>query len=201
MFEYIKGTVTEKTPEYTVLEAFGIGYRIYAPRVFHDLSIQIGEEIILYVSPIYREDSQRLFGFIEKKERELFNKLSDVSGIGPKTALALLSHISFDDILFAIHSSNATHLATTPGIGLKTAQRLIMELKDKVHALSQLIDAKPLHQSSANSQVQDGINALMNLGYNFADAKRAIESTLQENNGLNLSALITKSLAYFRNGQ
>lgn len=184
MYAFLKGTLVETTPEGTVLDCSGIGYLIHTPSNFHETP---GSETTLHISAVYREDSQKLFGFATKKEKELFEKLSDVSGIGPKTALNLISHLSGDDLVSAITHSNTKLLSRVPGIGKKTAERLIVDMRDKVAKLS--LGKLPVQN--------DAINALMNLGYSMPKAKSAIDSALaQSDKPPPLSQLITSALKF-----
>ncbi|MBI5274241.1 MAG: Holliday junction branch migration protein RuvA [Chlamydiales bacterium] len=194
MFDYIQGVLVEIASDYVVLDAHGIGYKVFIPSGQYNMHADIGNDIKLFVSPVYREDSQKLFGFLSKKERELFIKLEEVSGIGPKTALSLLSHHSFDDLICYIQTSNAKLLATTPGIGKKTSEKLIIDLKDKIIHLkaefSMQHHALTAHPDIAN----DGMQALINLGYSAHQAKTAVMSALQKEKTNNLSSLIALAL-------
>jgi len=184
MYEFIKGTLIEESPERTIIECNGIGYRIFTPSSFHGTP---GSQVTLYLSAVYREDSQKLFGFATLKERDLYEKISEVSGIGPKTALNLISHLSGDDLIMAITHSNTKLLSKVPGIGKKTAERLIIDMRDKVGRLA--LPQMPVQN--------DAINALMNLGYSLPKSKAAIEAALAGTTEKpHLGILITNALKH-----
>jgi len=196
MYDYIKGTLVELSPTKATLETQGVGYVLWIPlSCFGKLCSMQRKEVCLFTSFVVREDSHRLFGFADKLERDAFNTLSDVSGIGPKTALSIIGHLSLKELELAIHEQDAVTLCKVPGIGKKTAERLLLDLKDKL---------KHLHSSSAIDQavspehahlVQDALSALMNLGYNQAVARPAIKKTLEQSKKtLELSQLITLAL-------
>ena len=192
MFDYIKGTLVELTPEKAIVEANGIGYSILIPLSSFSSKLKCGKEVKLFLSPVYREDSQKLFGFTTIDERSLFEKLSSVSGIGPKTALSLIGHMSMQELNGAIMSSNAKLLAKVPGIGKKTAERVIIDLRDKIHAKpksSQIPLVNP-----EDHMLSDGVNALINLGYNHDKAHKAISQALDNEEDPKLETLIKSAL-------
>lgn len=177
----MKGKITHLTPLHASLEVGGVGYRIEIPvNAFSALSHEQGE-VQLFLSDIVREDSHRLFGFLTREERNRFEKLCDVSGIGPKTALLLIGHLPFDDMQLAVSQNDAKTISRVPGIGKKTAERLIIEMRDKMAAPEQL----PSVQS-------DALSALINLGYNEKEASRALQKVSDTSS--DLGALITAAL-------
>lgn len=196
MFEYIKGTLTETSPLKVTLETHGIGYSLLIPLSTYSKLPQLGKEAVLYVSQVIREDSNKLYGFIHRDDRDLFEKLTNVSGIGPKTALALLGHLDISDLQLAITSTNTTLLCKVPGIGKKTAERLIIEMKDKVLQMSsskqktQIADQEP-----KNHLFSDALQALINLGYHPLQSQKAVKTVLEAHkNEIDLGALITSAL-------
>ncbi len=195
MYEYIKGTLADITPTYAVVETHGIGYHIHIPFSTYTSSPQLGKECKLYLTAIYREDSQRLFGFLEIEERDLFLKLSDVSGIGPKTALNLIGHITMSELIIAIQHGNIKQLSKVPGIGKKTAERVVMEMRDKIKGLKSQPNFQNATASGESSQFNDGVGALLNLGYSLAISQKAIEKAQKAlGEDAKLPMLITKAL-------
>jgi len=175
MLEYIKGILVDATPYKAVIDVNGIGYGLLIPLSTYSTLPQIGEEILLYISSIIREDSHRHFGFLSKEERHLFEMVSDVSGIGPKTALALIGHLNSNDLESAITHANVSLLSKIPGIGKKTAERLIVEMRDKIH--KRLKSVTPAISIKGKDHLNnDAINALMNLGYNTLQAQKAVQN-------------------------
>jgi Holliday junction DNA helicase RuvA len=198
MFAYIKGRLTLSTPIQVIIEASGVGYRILIPAsVFSGLP-PLGSEIQLHTSYIVREQSQTLYGFLTTHERDFFESLLGVTGIGPKIALSLIGHMPMQELYHAIADGNVTAISRVPGIGKKTSERLIMEMRDKlvgfnvtgpsdfaVHAISD-----PHAQ-----RVSDAMSALINLGYTQIVAQKAIKKTLKDLPDISdLAELITFSL-------
>ena len=170
------------TPQKAVLDNQGLGYLLFIPlSVFHRLP-QIGQSLCLFVSTIIREDSAKSYGFLNESERNLFEKLIGTSGIGPKTALSLIGHLPEDELLSAIHTGNVTQLLRVPGIGKKTAERLIVEMRGTL-------------PSAPTPLAQDAISALMNLGYSATEAQKSITKALSAKEApATLSLLITHAL-------
>ena len=198
MFEYIQGTLIEITPQNAVVDVNGIGYLLYIPLSSFSKAPPIGKEILFYISPVIREASYRNFAFLSRDERDLFEKISEVSGIGPKTALALIGHLDSTDLETAITTANVSTLSRIPGIGKKTAERLIVEMRDKI---LKRLKKKPLPSSSKtatleNEVVSDALSALINLGYNALQAQQSIEKALaQYDEPPPLGDLIKKALS------
>jgi Holliday junction DNA helicase RuvA len=177
MYSYIKGTLEEVHEDLIVVENNEIGYNIRIPaRVLDELPPK-GEKVKIYTYLHVREDNFSLFGFLSRDELEMFRLLINVSGIGPKGGLSLLSVLSTNDIRFAIASEDAKTISKAPGVGAKTAKRLIIELKDKINledAISGLEDA-PAEVSGGNNQVRkDATEALVSLGYSATDAAKVL---------------------------
>jgi Holliday junction DNA helicase RuvA len=183
MFEYIKGTLIDKEPSKAVVETGGIGYRLSIPlSTFHRLP-PLKSAVELYLSHIVREDSETLYAFMIKDERNLFESVLTVSGIGPKTGAAIIGHIDIAAFQKAIASSDIRLLSKIPGVGKKTAERLVIEMRDKLQAK---LKGKGVHALAAmpqdweNSLPSDAFSALINLGYPPADAQKAVQSALAE---------------------
>ncbi len=177
MYSYISGTLEEVTEESIVVDNHGIGYQIYVPLRIHDELPAIGSQVKLYTYLQVREDTFLLFGFSSRDEISMFTLLLNVSGIGPKGALALLSAYSANEIRFAVVSEDDRLLARAPGIGKKTAQRLIIELKDKV-SLEDTVHvaetAGPAVFEGISGVKQETMEALVSLGYSSSDAAKVL---------------------------
>lgn len=186
----------QATPSEVVLDVGGIGYRILIPVSTYPRLPSLGENVLLHTSHVVREMSQTLYGFLSKEERSFFEKVTGVSGIGPKLALSLVAHLSIDEMQVAISRNDVAAICQVPGIGKKTAQRLIIELRDKCGKTPLPSDFAINHKSDPQSQkVADGISALINLGYNQATAHKAITKSLSQlPESIDLSALITDAL-------
>lgn len=192
MIEYIKGTLVSSTPERTIVDVQGIGYKLFIPLSNYSKLPQEGKSICFYVAAVIREDSHKYYGFLSMKERDLFEVLIDVSGIGPKTALSLLGHLQPQDLQLAISSSDVSSICRVPGIGKKTAERLIVDMRDRVQKASPIF--APTVENGGSLQ-GDAISALVNLGYQPAAAQKTIQSILSEETSPNeLSGVITLAL-------
>lgn len=179
MYSYIKGTLAEITEEGIVVDNHGIGYAIWVPGQVFDYLPSIGEEVKIYTYHYVREDMIALYGFLTREDVTIFKMLIGVSGIGPKGALAILSVMSTDDLRFAILSEDAKAISKAPGIGAKTAQRLIIELKDKINledAFEQKLanQAEKIEKSPITGVKNEAILALTALGYSQSEALKAI---------------------------
>ncbi len=172
--DYIRGTLASALPTEATLEVQGLGFRLFITLATFNHLPQIGQPLTLYISTIIREDSHRFYGFFTKEERNFFETLTDISGIGPKLALALLGRLTLEDLRLALHQGNVKVLASVPGIGNKTAQKLVIELRDKVEGL--LLS----RATSKSGHSSDAISALVNLGQNPLEAQRAVKIILDE---------------------
>ena len=181
MYSYIRGTLADVEENLVVIEAGGVGYNIYTTGQTLDYLPSIGEELKLYTYLQVREDAMQLYGFLTKDDLKVFKLLLGVSGIGPKGALAILSAMSTDDLRFAVLGEDAKMIAKAPGIGAKTAQRLILELKDKL-SLEEAFEQKLTNQSEkklpnqTNGIKNDAIQALVALGYSSTEALKTVNA-------------------------
>jgi Holliday junction DNA helicase RuvA len=197
MFAYIRGTVAALESDSVILDHQGIGYRIYVPSaVLAELSV--GEERKLHTYFAVREDAMQLYGFLTADDLELFRLLIGVSGIGPKGALGILGVMSGDELRFAVLSEDAAGLSKAPGIGEKTAQKVIIELKDKLD-LMDAFEKKAAHTAAGaaaqeNSAQSDAIMALTALGYSSTEAMRAVRTVAAEEESEDAEALIRAAL-------
>lgn len=181
MIDFVKGTFIAQQEQAVTVEVHGIGYRIFVPA---NLPFTEGEEIFLYTHLIVREDSHSLYGFSTIEERDLFRLLLDVSGIGPKAGLSMLSIGDPKELVTAIQLEDVKYLTKVPGVGKKTAQRLILDLKDKLKKQNWQLKSldSSAHQSvetGSPSLVQEAIEALMGLGYLEEEAEQAVQIAQQ----------------------
>ena len=178
MIAYVKGIVGEIENEYAVIENGGIGYRIFMPASMLD-NLQRGEEVKIHTHYHVREDAVLLYGFLTKHDLVLYRLLIGVNGIGPKAALGILSALSADELQFAVISEDVAALSKAPGIGKKTAQKIILELRDKMdleHVFEAKInggESKAIPRTN-DLAVQDAVQALVALGYSNAEALRSV---------------------------
>ena len=179
MYSYIKGELAEINTDHIVIDVNGIGYMIFIPSQALDYLPAIGEIIKVHTYLYMREDAMILYGFLTKDELEIFILLITVSGIGPKGGLAILSTLSADDLRFAVLSGDSKAIAKAPGVGSKTAQRVIIDLKDKL-SLEDAFEKKLEHENekiniASNSQVKnDAVMALNALGYSSSESLKAV---------------------------
>ena len=181
MIAFVKGRIDDISEENVVLDVGGIGYNIKISTGTAASLPGIGEEIKLYTYTCVREDMFSLFGFLTRDELEIFKKLITVNGIGPKGGLAILSAMSADDLRFAIISGDSASISKAPGIGKKTAERVILDLKDKISIEDTLVQ-KEIHQYSDSNGRGDqhakneAVEALTALGYSATDALHAVKA-------------------------
>lgn len=188
MFHHIRGTLTELNPALAVVETGGLGYAINITlNTFSTLNGK--KEVMLYILPVYKEDSQTLFGFSSKSEREVFTKLLSVSGVGGNTARVILSSLSVQETVQAIASDNVALLKSVKGIGAKTAQRIIIDLKDKMAAAD--IELPP---GSASALSAEAVSALEVLGYSPRQTEKVILNIQKQEPDASLEDLIKKAL-------
>ena len=179
MYSYIKGELAEVNTDHIVIDVGGIGYMIYIPAQSLNYLPGIGEMLKVHTYLYMREDAMILYGFLTKDDLEMFKLLITVSGIGPKGGLAVLSTLSSDDLRFAVLSGDSKAISKAPGIGSKTAQRVIIDLKDKL-SLEDAFEKKLEHENekinvSSNSLVKnDAVMALNALGYSSTESLKAV---------------------------
>jgi Holliday junction DNA helicase RuvA len=180
MYYYLKGELAYRECNFCVIDCGGVGYKLTVSMITADAMLtKLGKQVQLYTHLAVREDGIELFGFGSCEERECFNKLISVSGIGPKVALSILSTHTPDKLAFAIASEDVALIAKTPGIGKKTASRIILELKDKLtvdtkELLSDYSVSAPI-LSSKNTNLSEAMEALMVLGYDKATITAALK--------------------------
>ena len=180
MISYIKGELTEVFEDTVVVETNGIGYNIRVPGSVLDRLPSVGSSVRIYTYLYVKEDAMNLFGFLNRDDLSVFNLLLNVSGIGPKGALAILSTIGPDDLRFAVLSEDVKTISSAPGIGAKTAKRLIIELKDKLK-LAEVFETALANKEKASSENDvllarnEAVEALVALGYASAQAMKAVQ--------------------------
>ena len=192
MIDYIKGQITEINPTEVILETYGIGYRILISLQTYE-GLNGRNEAIVYIHHYLREDEELYYGFSTKDERELFRLLIGVSGIGASTARMMLSSLTSDEIRNAILAEDINKIKSIKGIGLKSAQRLVLELKDKV-VKGGGSDTSALFSSSSNAVTDEAVTALVMLGFTKANVTKAVAAVLKDNPAASLEEIIKQSL-------
>lgn len=188
MFEYLRGIIAELSPAQATVECAGVGYAVQISLQTYGKLIE-GEERLLYVHPVYREDAQLLFGFIERSERRIFQLLLSVSGIGPNTARLILSSLTAEEVTNALQSGDVMRFQSVKGVGAKTAQRLIVDLRDKVGAV-EMASVPGVAVDSAS----EALEALVVLGYNRQQAQKAVHKARQQDADASVESLIRNAL-------
>ena len=200
MIGFIKGTIEDIQEDCLIVDNHGMGWIVYVPGSLLGGHVRIGDEVKLYTSLQVREDAMTLYGFFSKDDLEVFRLLLGVSGIGPKGALGILSALSPDDLRFAVLADDAAAISRAPGIGKKTAQKLILELKDRF-ALNDAFEKKLSHMQEAAPAVGDGlaaaqadaIEALTALGYSGTEALQAVRK-VELSEGMDSEAILKAAL-------
>jgi len=193
----LTGILLEKQPPHIVLDVQGVGYELDAPMsTFYQLPT-LGERVTLHTHMVVREDAQLLYAFADKRGRELFRELIRLNGVGPKLALALMSGMEVDELVMAVHHQDVSALVRVPGVGKKTAERLLIELRDRFKAWDTLPGAAPLVTSGATVAATvkpsaDAVSALISLGYKPQEASKAVAAVDEE--GLSSEELIRRAL-------
>jgi Holliday junction DNA helicase RuvA len=190
MIGFLRGSLLHKTPQEILLDVGGVGYRVLVPISTFCRLGEPGDQAQLHIHTHVREDQLLLYGFGTATEQELFEKLISVSGVGPKVALGVLSGIEVDDLVLAIRGNDVARLTRVPGVGKKTAERLILELKDKLGAFRAESAAPQIHSPKR----ADLLSALANLGYSAAEADRAASEALRLQPEASLGDLLRDAL-------
>jgi Holliday junction DNA helicase RuvA len=202
MIAHLSGTLLSKQATSVILDVGGVGYEITIPvSTFYELE-DPGATVQLRIYTHVREDALQLYGFKTARERELFMRLISVSGIGPKLGITLLSGMSADEMIASIRTNNLARLTLIPGVGRKTAERLVMELRDKVAALSspeleeelgaRTAEGAPL--PTEDSMRSDVLSALLNLGYQRSSAEKAVTAAMDEGGDVSVESILRRSL-------
>lgn len=191
MYEYIAGSVVELAPTYAVLDAGGVGYYLQISLQTYS-EIEGDERAKLYVHHVVREDAQLFFWFASKTERELFRHLISVSGVGGNTARMILSTYSPRELQNIIATENAVLLKNVKGLGLKTAQKIIVELSGKLTGLG--VSEEPTTPTAALAEYEEALAALVMLGFGKAAAEKVVKAVVRENPGISVEELVRISL-------
>lgn len=194
MYAYFKGTIVRKTTTILVIECGGVGYEVNIPLSTYDKLPQVGEIVELQIHYSFNEsDGTRLFGFYTEEEKYLFRKVIAISKIGPKLGLAILSGLSVEDFVQSVHAGDVSRLSTISGIGKKSAERLIIELKDKLDDLG-ITHSSVVVSGDRNSMMIDAEAALVSLGYRPFEVRKAISEILKEEDLKTSEALIKATM-------
>jgi holliday junction DNA helicase RuvA len=194
----LRGTLVGKEGGLCVVEAAGVGYLVQVSTHTAATLPALGDPVFLHTHQVVREDALMLFGFAEVEERRLFEMLITVSGVGPKVALAVLSGLEPHALARAIRDENVVGLVAIPGVGRKTAERLIVELRDKIDVLATAAGTAPAPSRSTPSRTQafdDAVAALVQLGYSGAQAREVIGRVAEDGDTLSLEDLVRRALA------
>lgn len=202
MISRLRGLLLEKTPPALLLDVNGVGYEVFAPMTSFYALPDIGSEVTLHTHFVVREDAQQLYGFVELRDRELFRALIRINGVGPKLALAILSGMEPAELLRCVRGDDIKALSQIPGIGKKTAERLIIELRDKLAAWELTETAVHTVSSSKKSGDRSGEaeSALAALGYKPVEATRLVSAALASQPEANSETLIRLALRMALNG-
>ena len=191
MIAHLRGRILKKGTQEAVIDVAGVGYGVTIPlSTFYRLG-EVGTEASLLIHTHVREDALALYGFLTEEEQILFERLLSVSGVGPKVALGILSGIEAPDLVEALRSSDVARLTRIPGVGKKTAERLVLELKDKMPARTAPL---PEAASPGGASRDDLVSALVHLGYSRPEAERGVDKALREGKEARFEDLLRRSL-------
>lgn len=196
MIAHLNGTLLKKTTQSIIIDNSGVGYEVFAPlSTFYALPDET-EKINLHIYTHVREDALILFGFKTTLEKKIFILLISISGIGPKLAINILSGIGPDELLEAIAGGDSVRLQSIPGVGKKTAERMVLELKDKAQKVRTDMDLPPAQVTSDDDKrlLDDALSALLNLGYQAKSARRAVEKAISVTTEPSLEGVIKEAL-------
>jgi len=206
MIAHLSGILLSKQATSVILDVSGVGYEVTIPlSTFYELE-DAGSTVQLRIYTHVREDALQLYGFKTARERELFLRLISVSGIGPKLGITLLSGMSADEMISSIRTNNLAKLTLIPGVGRKTAERLVMELRDKVASLSAEVEEELGTKTDAaavpseDSMRADALSALLNLGYQRNAAEKAVTAAMSETPDVSVESILRSSLRKLAKG-
>jgi len=204
MIAYLSGKLLEKQANSVILDVQGVGYEVSIPlSTFYEIG-EIGEDVQLRIFTHVREDALQLFGFKSEREKQLYLKLISVQGIGAKSGITMLSGMSADEIIVAIRTDNLARLTSIPGVGKKTAERLVIELRDKLNDISGGAIQETIGAAQTNVPVdvvyEDALSALTNLGYQRNAAEKALKQAVQEGTEMSVQKLLRRSLQLLAKG-
>ena len=196
MIGFLSGKILEKDANTVIVDVGGVGYEVTIPlSTFYELG-EIGSDVSLRIFTHVREDALQLFGFKTTRERDLYLKLISVQGIGAKSGITMLSGMSADEIVTAIRTNNVARLTSIPGVGRKTAERMVIELRDKIAELSVGAAAGSASTTTASTDAvfDDALSALVNLGYQRNAAEKALQETAKDGTELTVQKLLRAAL-------
>jgi holliday junction DNA helicase RuvA len=198
MIAYLSGKLLEKEANSVIVDVGGVGYDVSIPlSTFYELG-EVGDEVQLRIYTNVREDAIQLFGFHTARERDIYLKLISVQGIGAKSGIAMLSGMNADEIIAAIRTENLAKLTAIPGVGKKTAERLVIELRDKIGELASGVSAGTSMAAAggigADDVYEDALSALVNLGYQRNAAEKALQQARQDGVEANVQKLLRAAL-------
>ena len=194
MIAHLTGNLLEKHANTAIVDVGGVGYEVSIPlSTFYELGEE-GSDVSLRIYTHVREDAIQLFGFKTTRERDLYLRLISVQGIGPKLGITILSGMSADEIVAAIRANNLVKITSIPGIGRKTAERMVIELRDKVTELSAEGSAEQTAELPTDDVFDDALSALTNLGYQKAAAEKAVKQAATEGDEYTVQKLLRRSL-------
>jgi len=194
MIAHLIGKLIYKSPDHSIVDVNGIGYKIFTPLSTYYVLPKTGESVTLHIHTRVREDELKLFGFLTEEEQTIFEKLITINKVGPKLALGILSGMSPENLLTAIISNDAARLSAIPGVGKKTAERLTLEMKDKLSDLTFEMEHKQ-DTEVPEGPYEDALSALVNLGYKKPQAEKSLKSAYNKiGKDSSLEDLIKESL-------
>ncbi len=200
MIAFLKGEVADMTEGSIILDVNGVGYEALVPGQLLSMLEGIGQSLKLYTHMQVREDTVTLFGFLTRDDLQMFRMLISVNGVGPRAGLSILSALGADDLRFAVLADDAKRISKTPGIGAKTAQKIILELKDKLDLeeafekkLAAAGNAPEISAAAGDDIIQDAVQALVALGYGSTEALKAVRSVKPAEN-MNTEDILKEAL-------
>ncbi|MDQ3133060.1 MAG: Holliday junction branch migration protein RuvA [Acidobacteriota bacterium] len=207
MIAYLSGKLLEKEANTVIVDVGGVGYEVTIPlSTFYELG-EVGEDVQLRIFTYVREDALQLFGFKTEREKLLYMKLISVQGIGAKSGITMLSGMNADEIIVAIRTDNLARLTSIPGVGKKTAERMVIELRDKLNDLTSAASQQHLTSvsggvniTSVDAVYDDALSALINLGYQRNAAEKALKQAVQDGTEMSVQKLLRKSLQFLAKG-
>ena len=207
MIAYLSGKLLEKQANTVIVDVGGVGYEVTIPlSTFYELG-EVGSDVQLRIFTYVREDALQLFGFKTEREKLLYMKLISVQGIGAKSGITMLSGMNADEIIVAIRTDNLARLTSIPGVGKKTTERMVIELRDKLNDLTSAASQQQLTSVSGGVNIttvdavyDDALSALTNLGYQRNAAEKALKQAVQDGTEMSVQKLLRKSLQFLAKG-
>ena len=194
MIAFLRGRVLDKFPNRIILDVSGVGYEVHVPlSTYYEIG-EVGSDVSLRVHTHVREDTLQLFGFLTPLEQLLFQRLIAISGIGPKLAVAVLSGIDSRELVVAVQRADVARLTRIPGVGKKTAERIVLELKDRLKDVAPAPEAEGAQRSTGDRLRNDLISALENLGYHRPLAEKAVDASHKSDGGATFEDALRSAL-------